>query len=527
MPRVHESHHASGEKHDEMPGRQGGNSGQYCQRCLAWKGCLGLEPEPSMFVEHLVEIFREVKRVLRNDGCAFINLGDSYAGSGHGYLTEFKGKQATNRGTEWMVGQPPAEVPKGMRALDLCNIPHRVAEALRADGWYWRSTVIFSKVNPMPESIQGWRWERCRVKVASSKRATSGYNSVQHAEATGRPQGRSGRTGTDGSAQWQDCPGCPRCEATGGYLLRKGSWRPTTAHEYVFMFTKSDSYFCDGEAVKEASIDPESYTGRRARSARRISKVDPEHDKFAGSIQENGKLRSGQIYPVRNLRSVWSIPSSPSTWEYCSGCGTLFEDKERSKIIKVKDGGGEETVRFCPVCYRWDAFESHFAAFPAALPERCLKASTSEAGCCPKCGAAWAQVVERPKAPPDVFTARNAPTDGYVHSGSAVYGEMVGHGQKLQNWRDEHPLKTLGFRPTCTCPGLDGDSPGSMCGDDDNFPSVPMRVLDPFVGSGTTGIVAKRLGLDFVGVDVKPVYCAISEKRIEKAPGPDKQMRIF
>lgn len=130
--------------------------GKYCTSCQAWFGQLGLEPTPEMFVEHIVEIFREVKRVLRDDGTLWLNLGDSYAGSGKGRLSDGShsggGIQPTNQGT--MVGvlsKTPTIV--NCKSKDLVGIPWMVALALRADGWYLRSDIIWSKVNPMPESV--------------------------------------------------------------------------------------------------------------------------------------------------------------------------------------------------------------------------------------------------------------------------------------------------------------------------------------------------------------------------------------
>lgn len=100
--------------------------GQSCQRCDAWLGQLGLEPMPQMFVAHLVEVFREVWRVLRDDGTFWLNLGDSYASIPGG----------------------------GLKSKDLVGIPWRVAFALQEDGWYLRSDIVWQKMNPMPESVR-------------------------------------------------------------------------------------------------------------------------------------------------------------------------------------------------------------------------------------------------------------------------------------------------------------------------------------------------------------------------------------
>jgi DNA modification methylase len=119
-------------------------------------GQIGLESTPESFVTELVAEHREVRRVLRDDGTLWLNLGDSYAGNGAAYddssSTLQGGKQSTRMGA--------ARAPKsgiGLKPKDLIGIPWRVAFALQADGWYLRQDIIWSKPNPMPESVR----DRC------------------------------------------------------------------------------------------------------------------------------------------------------------------------------------------------------------------------------------------------------------------------------------------------------------------------------------------------------------------------------
>ncbi len=111
-------------------------------------GQIGLEQTPDEYVAHLVAVFREVRRVLRSDGTVWLNLGDSYAASGSG---GGPGKQSTNVGS---VNIPPRSAPPGLKVKDLVGVPWRVALALQADGWYLRSEIIWSKNNPMPDSVR-------------------------------------------------------------------------------------------------------------------------------------------------------------------------------------------------------------------------------------------------------------------------------------------------------------------------------------------------------------------------------------
>lgn len=107
---------------------------------------IGLEPTPADYVSRLVEVFREVRRVLRDDGTCWVNLGDSYASGGRS--TRDTDTKLEQRG----MGIRPTD-PAGIKPKDLIGIPWRVAFALQADGWYLRQDIIWSKPNPMPESV--------------------------------------------------------------------------------------------------------------------------------------------------------------------------------------------------------------------------------------------------------------------------------------------------------------------------------------------------------------------------------------
>jgi DNA modification methylase len=114
---------------------------------------LGMEDTPEEFVNNLVEVFREVKRVLRSDGTVWLNLGDSYCGTGN------KGNHTDPKHKEGRSGQKIALNNKveGLKSKDLVGIPWRVAFALQQDGWYLRQDIIWHKPNPMPESVK----DRC------------------------------------------------------------------------------------------------------------------------------------------------------------------------------------------------------------------------------------------------------------------------------------------------------------------------------------------------------------------------------
>ena len=337
------------------------SNGAFCQHCGSWRGSLGLEPHPDLYIAHLVDVMREVRRVLRNDGSLWLNIGDSFSSGGKGgggsYMAERK--DAAWSGRSEVNGWRSA--PDGLKPLDMVGIPWALAFALRADGWYLRADVIWAKPNPMPSSVDGWRWERHRVRVAPSARAAEGSAHTEAYNVVNRPQGaRDGREFADHAAELEDCPGCPKCAPNDGLVLRKGSWRPTVSHEYLFLLTKRKHYYADAEAVTEAVTGNAHHRGNG---------VGPKTAPAGSGIKANASFHAAvtELVGSRNRRSVWTIATQR---------------------------------------YRG----AHFATFPEELARVCIAAGTSEAGCCEVCGAPWARV-ETPKSeigksekPPSPFT---------------------------------------------------------------------------------------------------------------------------
>lgn len=330
---------------------------------------IGSESGPEEFLAVMVDVFRAVRRVLRDDGVLFVNLGDSYGANGGD-------------------------------GGNLMNMPHRVAAALQADGWFWRSTIIWAKRSPMPESISGWRWVRCRVKSAERVEAPQGgLSSWDMGEHTHGPAGEyRGQEKT--VPKWQPCPGCPKCDPNNGLVLRRGKWRPTTAHEYVFMFAKSERYFCDGDAVQERA---EAFikrgigvTAGGAKSRSRDAGDDRGNSDF--------KSRIGNVVETRNPRSVWSLSSEP---------------------------------------YKG----SHFATFPTKLVKPLIEAATSKAGCCAECGAPWAPVVESERVP----TRPGLNNKIWKHTNGDDVGQRSESSPNLDPQRHVAVTRTTGYLPTCRC----------------------------------------------------------------------------
>jgi DNA modification methylase len=351
-----------------------------CRKCGAVRtdNQIGLESTPEAYVEKMVQVFREVRRVLRDDGTLWLNLGSSYAGSwgdsGHrperdgvaGHQRE-KNTEFFNREGHPQGNKPVNCSPPGFKPKDMVPIPWMVAMALQADGWYLRQDIIWNKPNPMPESVT----DRC-----------------------------------------------------------------TKSHEYIFLLTKSARYFYDAEAVKEQSHYPEGSWGR--------SKCyDGDKTGKLRSFYGNGSQWMGT--ETRNRRSVWTITTKP------------FK-------------------------------EAHFATFPPEIPEICIKAGTSEKGCCLECGSPWGRVVEK---------------EGAVKNINLVNTKQINvqQGGKFSSTLNATPplSVTVGWRPTCT----------------HNLEPIPCTILDPFAGANTTGMVAERLGRKCISIELNPAYCEMGERREE------------
>lgn len=392
-------------------------------RDYGFDGQLGLEETPDEYIAVMVDVFREVKRVLRSDGTLWVNIGDCYVGNSASGGTGHR----VDGGIPYRIGE--SHIKPGV-AGNLVGIPWRLAFALQADGWILRRDIIWSKPNPMPESVNGWRWERCRVKVAPKNRDTD----QTYAEYVGM-EGHSGNSYR--TATWQDCDGCPKCKPNGGLVLRKGSGRCTTAHEYLFQFAKTGEYFYDCEAVKEKSAG-----GRE-----RFSGDQYGSKGLDGTRNDYGRLDK-TVSHERNRRSVWEIATQPYP-------------------------------------------EAHFATYPEALVEPCIKAGTSERGCCPDCGAPWVRILE----PSEEAKAR-------LGAAWHDHKDDLGQGQRGTPPALKGPANiTKGWRPSC----------------EHNGEPVPSTVFDMFTGSGVSGVAAVKLGRDFIGAELSAEYIELAGRRIFNA----------
>ncbi len=155
-------------------------------------GQIGLEANPDLFTDRLVEVFRAVHRVLREDGVLWVNLGDTYSESGRGVQGKHGLMADRSVAAARQLARKGRSPPRGMKPKDLVGIPWLVAFALRADGWYLRSDVIWHKSNPMPESVTDRPTSAHEHVFLFSKAPTYFYNSEaikEKASGTAHPRG--------------------------------------------------------------------------------------------------------------------------------------------------------------------------------------------------------------------------------------------------------------------------------------------------------------------------------------------------
>ena len=441
----------------------------FCIRCGAWRGSLGLEPTFELYIKHLCDIFDEVKRVLRKDGTCWVNLGDSYWGSGQG--------GADYGGREIVPESNFGHVSRGKNYLNksLCLIPQRFAIEMVNRGWILRNTLIWHKPNCMPSSAK----DRFTVDFeyvfffTKSNKALFWTNEKTLECVRKSPLGTKGIEGKDW--EWRPCPACsnknyfnyrtrdiirkekgcpqfkaskeekeniknkvcPRCKG-----LKKVKYSFWSGHDYWF------------EQQFEEHLTQESRPNGIVRN--RIFNYDSKLNKLRGYKTKHGnkEIQQPQYHGKdinygkqgRNKRCVWIIPTQPFP-------------------------------------------EAHFAVYPEKLIEPMIKA-----GCpryvCKKCGKARVKILE--------------PTEEYKRY--LGKGNLEEH-HAGQETKTKFKVKTNAeyeFKGYTDCGCNAGFEPGVT--------------LDPFIGAGTTAVVAKKLGRNYLGIEIKQEYIDMANKRIRKIP---------
>lgn len=364
-------------------------------------GQMGLEPTLKDFIQGQVELFREVRRVLRNDGTLWINMGDAYGSSVNGRSA--KDTKAAGKDNRSFVDKPFSTVGNGIKEKDVVGQPWRLAFALQDDGWHFRQDIIWSKLNPMPESAKD---------------------------------------------------------------------RFTKSHEYVFLFTKKPNYWFDWFAVREPAVGednrpPAGSDGTLGQPNRRkLNRGNAKTFRHGGrfvaskSFANNATIvrppstQNGVPNRLRNRRSVWNIPIQPS-------------------LIK------------------------HHATFPEALIEPMIKAGCPKLVCA-QCKTPYVRLV----------LTEGGRNDDYNTEGTSDFIKLTTGKSNSQKMPENHTYIDHGLHAQCEC----------------EAETQPGVVLDIFMGSGTTALVARNLGRNFIGCDLNPTYVAAARDRLRQ-PFELKQLK--
>lgn len=195
------------------------------------EGQLGLERTPEEYVSKMVEVFREVRRVLRDDGTLWLNLGDTYIGG--------KAKDTANEhDMHWTNRQTDDRKAPGFKPKDLVGIPWSVAFALRSDGWYLRSEIIWHKKNPMPESVSD-RPTKAHEQLFLLAKSQKYYYDADAIREQGQDWGKRDRTNWQGRNIPGQKPqlGCEDCDASNGRNKRTVWTIATEPHPYAHFAT--------------------------------------------------------------------------------------------------------------------------------------------------------------------------------------------------------------------------------------------------------------------------------------------------
>jgi DNA modification methylase len=556
------------------------SQGAFCARCGAWRGCLGLEPTIDLYVQHIVDVFREVWRVLRDDGTFFLNIGDSYFGSSMTGGT--KSKEGSEKRVSRMFTRPSSashvkpcgtsdKEPEGCQESDclcesLCDVCRKAYQIGKSHNDYQPAPTpvvlpcapnrahMVSELDHLPTldserqvirnvtathhsehfqapvdapphvvlestidesdqqphetrsevSTQGGECLLCGRSLldsipASERKLTCPCASrTSFLSTSGLPANTDDSGETDGSSVYhrsgkayglayphyttasrqvqlkpKDLCMIPARVALAlqgaGWTLRSDIiWskpnpmpesvtdRPTTSHEHLFLLAKRERYYYDQEAIREPICEA---------TVNRLSQPNFEQQQGGPKDPKNGN-RSER----RTLENLKERYTKQGVWE------DRFEGYEHWKTLGI--GRNRRTVWTIAT----QPFSgAHFATFPPALVEPCVRAGSSERGVCPVCGAPWVRVVERERVPGSSPTKNDANSKRYGGNGDR---------HDAEDMRSHSVATTLGWRPTC-------DHDAEPC---------PATVLDPFCGSGTTLAVAIRNGRRGVGLDLSATY---------------------
>ena len=509
---------------------------------------LGLEPTPEQYVENMVAVFREVKRVLRSDGTVWLNLGDSYAATASARDTArnmsiTQKQEARAAGLDVPraeFGNVKRDIPFGLKPKDLVGIPWRVAFALQQPYYtgtirneadrVWLAAMIDAEgciyVHRRQAGLsngQGYVRKNDTHGAGLEVSNTSEAIVQRCMEITGRGSiSRQDKDRRQPLYRWNlrtnECRdvlreiyphlvakkqqariaiGCPASgeKAEAAFLAIQGLHHGSGT---TVDFPAPESMWEPGWYLRSDVIwskpnpMPESVTDRPTKSHEYLFLLtkSPRYFFDADAVREPHAEPTGSggwQSMARNGESGWHARYPKQKVD------ASRNDKESANAYQYGSGRNIRTV--------WTVATqpypgAHFAVFPEKLIEPCILAGTSERGVCPECGAPWVRETDGGEG---TYATRKAL--GHDKPQNMVVGEHPGnhrglHPAGMTHDLDPAPKVTTGWRPSCRCDPNLGITTAA----------VPATVLDPFGGSGTTARVANRLSRRAILIDLNPDY---------------------
>ena len=527
-----------------------------CLKCGAWRGALGLEPTPEFYVQHLVEIFREVGRVLRDDGTCWINMGDSYAS---GDRSTYRSGASDNKGHLVQNDQSRPRTPPGLKPKDLCGIPWRVAFALQQPHRVptcvqsevdraWLAAMFDGEGTIGIRRFDSYRKEKQQVYQDGFIVYTSVTNSDVELldrciELTGfgdrriKWAGRAGETDKRGITTRRDSYGWRQdgnnavriIRAIYPYLIAK---KKQACIAYTLDYLNKHGH--GSRSVPKEIQEKKVYLWGLIKGCNQRKPVDvpswllEPQDEF----EPGWYLRSDIIWSKPNPmpESVTDRPTKAHEYlfllaksdRYFYDAFAIQEQCESgpSDVKKMLESlpriGGKHKTLEDPLSKAsattnigrkrsvgnpngrnrrsvWTiATEPYPEAHFATFPEKLVEP-------CILAGTSARGACAKCGAPwARVIQREVLPPPDRIHNNPFKHDAMTTHGEGGATLRNVVSKETAGWRPTCAC----GADP------------VPCIVFDPFVGSGTTVAVAESLGRRGIGLELKAEYLALAKKRI-------------
>jgi len=429
------------------------------------------------YIDHLMIVFNECKRVLRKDGVLFVNIGDTYNASGMGSY----GKNAFVRPSRNAAKKVGKKTIKDMQEKSMCNIPEKFCLAMEKEGWIKRCSIIWVKSMSFGANI----CPHCgKPLIKQLPDEDDLFGEIIRGKTISKKK--------SGSCMPDSCADRPN----------------KNGFEYLYMFTQGKKYWYEQQYEEAQELNAErprmgqgnqtKYHSKRGYGGGGSSLIG-----HSGTINADGEQIGNPL--GRTIRNVWAINPEPNSWNYCKVCDTVFEGNscpkcgaEMSKklcldcqyVFEEKDEN-EEVILNCPKCGSENLIiplTGHYATFPQKLVEPMIKMSVPEY-VCTKCGKAREKMYKKVKG------------KDWNRSKSNNQRKIMGCGAGIDfdYARINTPKKFIGYND-CGC------GAGWRAG----------IVLDIFAGSGTVGIVAAKLKRDYILIELQLDYVRIAEERLKE-----------